>query len=140
VLQYSPIPHRDFLKPVLETTGEDVEHAINFSLRGAMAAVEAVLPGMRGLGHGTIVLVNGGSAVRPNAAVAGTSIAFAAESAYAQMLHGSLADQGIHVGQLIVPGAITAESDDSSPDAVAQRIWQIHRERGPFRTFQTPMS
>jgi hypothetical protein len=42
---------------------------------------------MRELGRGTLLFVNGGSAVRPHPERAGTSIAFAAESAYVSMLH-----------------------------------------------------
>jgi NAD(P)-dependent dehydrogenase (short-subunit alcohol dehydrogenase family) len=139
VLQYSPIPHRDFLKPVLETTYNDLGRAIAFSVYGPKAAVDTVLPGMRALGRGAVVVVNGGSAVRPNAAVAGTSIAFAGESAYAQMLHDVLGPENIHVAQLVVPGAIDPDSAESSPDAIADQIWQIHQGRDQFRYFQTPM-
>jgi short-subunit dehydrogenase len=139
VLQYSPIPHRDFLKPVLETTFDNLGRAVAFSIYGPKAAVDTVLPGMRGLGRGTIVVVNGGSAVRPNAAVAGTSVAFAGESAYAQMLNDALSSDNIHVAQLVVPGAISPDSLNSSPDAIAERIWQIHIARDSFRYFQTPL-
>ena len=139
VLQYSPIPHRDFLKPVLETTSDDLAHAMAFSIYGPKIAVDTVLPGMRALGRGTILFVNGGSAVRPNAAVAGTSIAFAGESAYAQMLNGILGSENIHVAQLIIPGAISTDSPDSSPDAIAERLWQIHVGRDSFRSYQTPL-
>ena len=90
VLQYSPVPHRDFLKPVLETTYNDFGRAVAFSIYGPKAAVDTVLPGMRALGRGTVIVVNGGSAVHPNAAVAGTSVAFAGEGAYAQMLNDNL--------------------------------------------------
>ena len=42
----------------------------------------------------------------PNRNVAGTSVAFSGESAYGQMLHDALAQQNIHVGLHIIPGAI----------------------------------
>jgi NADP-dependent 3-hydroxy acid dehydrogenase YdfG len=87
ILQYSPVPRADFMKPVLDTSADDLEAPLSFSVKGPVTAVNAVLPGMRELGRGTLLFVNGGSAVRPNPAVAGTSIAFAAESAYARMLH-----------------------------------------------------
>jgi len=139
VLQYSPIPHRDFLKPVLETIRNDLEHAVAFSIYGPKVAVDTVLPGMRALGRGTILFVNGGSAVRPNPSVAGTSIAFAGESAYAQMLHNTLGSENIHVAQLIIPGAISTDSPDSSPDAIAERLWRMHVGRESFRSYQTPL-
>jgi NADP-dependent 3-hydroxy acid dehydrogenase YdfG len=139
VLQYSPIPHRDFLKPVLETTREDLTRALTFSILGPQAAVAAVLPGMRSRARGTIIFINGGSAVRANPSVAGTSVAFAGQSAFAHMLHDVLAAQNIHVAQLIVPGAIREDDPDSSPAAIAEMVWTMHRDRVQFRYFQTPM-
>ncbi|MFG1925301.1 SDR family NAD(P)-dependent oxidoreductase [Cryptosporangium sp. NPDC048952] len=139
VLQYSPIPQREFLRPVLETSHADLEAALEFSVHGPVAAVQQVLPGMRELGRGTVALVNGGSAARPNAAVAGTSVAFAAESAYAQMLHGVLAPENIHVTQLIVPGAIREDDPVTNGPAIADHIWTLHSTRERFRHFHTPL-
>ncbi|MFF5284413.1 SDR family NAD(P)-dependent oxidoreductase [Streptomyces sp. NPDC013171] len=87
----------------------------------------------------TLPFVNGSSAVRPNPERAGTSIAFAAESAYAAMLHDALADQNIHAAQLIIPGAIRPDAEHSSPDALAERLYAIHTERGGFRHYAEPM-
>jgi short-subunit dehydrogenase len=139
VLQYSPLPQKDFMRPVLETTPDDLVGPIEFSIFGPIAAVHQVLPGMRFLGGGTILFVNGGSAVRPHAGRAGTSIAFAAESAYAQMLHEAAAPDKVHVAQLIIPGAISPDSPTSSPEKLAQKLWDIHVERGEFRHFAEPI-
>jgi NAD(P)-dependent dehydrogenase (short-subunit alcohol dehydrogenase family) len=139
VMQYSPIPHRDFLKPVLETTKADLAGAVDFSVFGPFAAARRVLDQMRSVGTGTMVFINGGSAVRPNPGVAGTSIAFAAESAYAQILHDTLAAENIHVAQLIIPGAIRPDSPDTSPAIIADRIWNLHQQRDGFRHFLTAM-
>ncbi|MFD3683833.1 hypothetical protein ACFWTE_03275 [Nocardiopsis sp. NPDC058631] len=81
-----------------------------------------------------ILLVNGGSAVRPSGGVAGTSVAFARESAYGQMLHDALAPEGIHVAELIIPRGIGGGEPDHEPDALAERIWSLHRDRGAFGT------
>lgn len=91
ILQYSPVPHRDFMRPVLETTPADLVGPLAFSVHGPVAAVRQVLPDLRALGRGTVLFVNGGTAVVPHPDRAGTSIAFAAESAYARMLHDTLA-------------------------------------------------
>jgi NADP-dependent 3-hydroxy acid dehydrogenase YdfG len=139
VLQYSPVPRGDFMKPVLETNAADLDDPLAFSVKGPVTCVHAVLPGMRELGRGTLLFVNGGSAVRPNPKVAGTSVAFAAESAYAAMLHDALASENIHVAQLIVPGAIHPDAEHSSPDALAERLYAIHTERGAFRHYAEPM-
>lgn len=135
VLQYSPIPHPDFMRPVLETRPDDLVGPIEFSLYGPVAAVRQVLPGMRSLGRGTVLFVNGGSAVIPHAERAGTSIAFAAESAYGHLLHDTLGPDGIHVGQLIIPGAISPGHPRKDPGALAETLWGMHRDRHGFRHF-----
>ena len=139
ILQYSPVPQAHFMKPVLDTSADDLDAPLAFSVKGPATAVNAVLPGMRELGRGTLLFVNGSSAVRPNPKVAGTSIAFAAESAYARMLHDALAPENIHAAQLIIPGAIRPEAEHSSPDALAQRLYDIHTERDGFRRYSEPL-
>ncbi|MFI2635839.1 SDR family NAD(P)-dependent oxidoreductase [Streptomyces collinus] len=139
ILQYSPVPQAPFMKPVLDTGADDLDDPLAFSVKGPATAVNAVLPGMRELGRGTLLFVNGSSAVRPNPKVAGTSIAFAAESAYACMLHDALAPENIHAAQLIIPGAIRPDAEQSSPDALAQRLYDIHTERDGFRHYSEPL-
>ncbi|NUQ99819.1 MAG: SDR family NAD(P)-dependent oxidoreductase [Streptomyces sp.] len=139
VLQYSPLPHKDFMKPVRDTRPQDLEGPLAFSLFGPMTAVEHVLPGMRETGRGTILFVNGGSAVRPHPQRAGTSIAFAAESAYAQMLHDALSADNIHVAQLIIPGAIAPGDEHTDPDRLADTLWKLHHQRGDFRHYASPI-
>ncbi|MFD6134066.1 SDR family NAD(P)-dependent oxidoreductase [Isoptericola sp. NPDC060257] len=139
VLQYSPVPAREFMKPTLETTADDLVGPLEMSVLGPAAAVRHVLPGMRELGRGTVLFPNGGSAVRPRDAVTGTSVAFAAESAYARLLHEALAPEGIHVAQLIIPLGIGGGEPDHDPDALAQRLWELHVERGEFRTLVRPL-
>lgn len=134
VLQYSPVPRKEFLKSVWETTPADLAEAAAFSIVGPATAVHAVLPGMEQRGRGTILLVNGSSAATPNGNVAGTSTAFAGESAYGAILHDALAAKNIHVGQLIIPGAIGGGDPLFAPDALADRLWNIHAHRGAFRT------
>ena len=135
ILHYSPVPHRDFMRPVLETTPADLTGPVELSVYGPVAAVQQVLPGMRALGRGTILFVNGGTAVVPHPDRAGTSIAFAAESAYGHLLHDALAPEGIHVGQLIIPGAIVPGHHRKDPAVLADTLWAIHRDRHGFRHF-----
>ncbi|MFJ9530829.1 SDR family NAD(P)-dependent oxidoreductase [Streptomyces cyaneofuscatus] len=139
ILQFSPVPRGDFMKPVLETTATDLDDPLAFSVKGPMTCVNAVLPGMRELGRGSLLFVNGGSAVRPNPTVAGTSIAFAGQSAYAQMLHTALSDENIHTAQLIVPGAISPDSATSSPEKLAELLYGLHTDRKGFRHYAEPM-
>ena len=135
VLQYSPLPQKDFMRPVLETTPADMVGPVEFSIYGPIAAVHQVLPGMRFLGKnkGTILFVNGGSAVKPGRTVTGTSIAFAGQAAYAQLLNEELAAEGIQVSQLIIGGAIDGRDPKKSPEALAEQLWSLHTERDRFR-------
>lgn len=139
ILQYSPVPRADFMKPVLDTAATDLDAPLAFSVKGPLTCVQTVLPGMRALGRGTLLFVNGGTAVRPHPGRAGTSIAFAAESAYARMLHDTLAEENIHAAQLVVPGAISPEAEHSSPRALAERLYTLHTERTGFRHYAEPM-
>ncbi|SJM49433.1 putative short chain dehydrogenase [Gulosibacter sp. 10] len=133
VLQFSPVPSAPFLKPVLDTAVEDLEAAVELSILGSATAIRAVLPGMREAGRGTIILPNGSSAAVPNGDVAGTSVAFAGESAYGAMLHDALAPEGVHVAQLIIPGAIDGGDPLFASAALAERLWLLHARPGAFR-------
>lgn len=135
VLQYSPLPQKDFMRPVLETTPADLVGPVEFSIYGPVAAVHQVVPGMRFLGEdkGTILFVNGGSAVKPGRNVTGTSIAFAGQAAYVELLHEVLAEEGIHVAQLIIGGQIIEGDEEKDPDVLAEHLWNLHAKRDTFR-------
>ncbi|MEG9247235.1 SDR family NAD(P)-dependent oxidoreductase [Arthrobacter sp. Soc17.1.1.1] len=135
VLQYSPLPQKDFMRPVLETTPADLRGPIEFSIYGPVAAVHQVLPGMRFLGanRGTILFVNGGSAVKPGRSVTGTSVAFAGQAAYAQLLHEVLGEEGIQVSQLIIGGRIIEGDPEKDPNVLADLLWGLHARRDIFR-------
>ncbi|MFJ6597727.1 SDR family NAD(P)-dependent oxidoreductase [Streptomyces violaceusniger] len=135
VLQYSPVPQREFMLPVLDTTADDLAGPVEFSVYGPVTAVRQVLPGMRALGRGTVLFVNGGTAVVPHPERAGTSVAFAAESAYGRLLHDTLADEGVHVAQLIIPGAIVPGQEKKDPAVLADTLWTLHQDRHGFRHF-----
>lgn len=135
VLQYSPLPQKDFMRPVLETTPEDLRGPVEFSVYGPVAAVHQVLPGMRflGEGRGTLLFVNGGSAVTPGRAVTGTSVAFAGQAAYLQLLHDELREEGIHVAQLVIGGQIVEGDPEKDPGVLADHLWDLHTGRDRFR-------
>jgi len=138
-LQYSPLPSRTYLFPVLDLTPELALEALQFSALGLMHAVRAVLPAMREAGEGSIILINGGTAMKSRSDFAGTSVAFPAETAYGEMLHDALADEGINVVQLVIPGAIPKLQLEHGIDDVAERIWSLHGSRGEFRTMMIPL-
>ena len=82
----------------------------------------------------SILFVNGGSAVKPGRNVTGTSVAFAGQAAYAELLHEVLGEEDIYVGQLIIGGRIIEGDDEKDPDVLADRLWELHTKRDTFRT------
>ena len=138
-LQYSPLPSRSYLKPVLELTPELALEALKFSALALIHAVRTVLPAMLDSGDGSIILINGGTSVKARAGFAGTSVAFPAESAYGEMLYEALEEKGIRVRQLVIPGGIPKLQLPNGIDDVASRLWEIHAAAGPFRTMLIPL-
>jgi len=133
VLEYSPLPAKEFMKPILETTVDDVRGPLEFSVLGAVAATRAVLDPMRAAGKGTILFTTGGAAINPYPLRAGVGISFAAEVAYARMLHDELAGSGVHVAHTAIGGRI-APGEDHEPDDVAELLWRHHAAPGDFQT------
>jgi NADP-dependent 3-hydroxy acid dehydrogenase YdfG len=132
VLEYSPLPAREFMKPILETSVDDVRGPLEFSVLGAVAAVTTVVQPMLERGSGSILFTTGGAAINPYPLRAGVGISFAAEVAYARMLHDELLDHGIHVGHTAIAGRI-APGGDHEPDEIADVLWRHHTERGAFQ-------
>jgi NADP-dependent 3-hydroxy acid dehydrogenase YdfG len=133
VLEYSPLPAQEFMKPLLETTVDDVRGPLELSVLGAVAAATAVIGPMVERGSGTLLFTTGGAAITPNPARAGVGISFAAEVAYARMLHGELADRGVHVAHTAIGGRI-GPGLDHEPADIADVLWRHHAERGAFQT------
>jgi NADP-dependent 3-hydroxy acid dehydrogenase YdfG len=133
VLVFSPLPSLDWIKPVTETTPEDLRASLELSVVGAVGAVNAVLPGMRRLGRGTLLFTTGGGAIAPKAALASSGITYAAEVAYARMLHETVAADGVHVAHTAIVGALGAGLKHE-PSKVADVLWRQHQDRGAFRT------
>jgi short-subunit dehydrogenase len=132
VLEYSPVPAGEFMKPILETTVDDVRATVEFSVLGAVAAATAVIPAMLDRSSGTILFTTGGAAINPNPLRAGVGISFAGEVAYARMLHDELRHRGIHVGHTAIGGSI-APGGDHEPEDVADVLWRHHNERTAFQ-------
>jgi len=126
------VPAGEYMKPVLETSVDDVRAALEFSVLGAVAAVTTVIGPMLGCGSGTILFTTGGAAINPNPARTGVGISFAGEIAYARMLHDELRNRGIHVGHTVIGGSI-APDGDHQPDDVADALWSHYAERRDFQ-------
>src|SRR5215212_1718435 len=133
VLEYSPLPAREFMKPILETTVDDVRGPLEFSVLGAVAAARAVIGPMLEAGRGTILFTTGGAAINPYPLRAGVGISFAGEVAYARMLHEEASGRGVHVAHTAIGGRI-APGADHEPADIAEILWSHHTARGKFQT------
>jgi NADP-dependent 3-hydroxy acid dehydrogenase YdfG len=132
VLEYSPLPAQEFMKPILETSVDDLRGPLEFSVLGAVAAARAVVGPMIEAGSGTILFTTGGAAVKPYPERAGVGVSFAGEVAYARMLNEELADKGVHVGHTAIAGRI-GPGEDHEPDDVAEVLWKHHIDKGDFQ-------
>jgi NADP-dependent 3-hydroxy acid dehydrogenase YdfG len=133
VLEYSPLPAPEFMKPILEITVDDVRGPLEFSVLGAVAAATTVIGPMLERGSGTILFTTGGAAINPYPLRAGVGISFAGEVAYARMLHDEVKERGVHVGHTAVGGRI-APAADHEPDDIAEVLWRHHTDRSVFQT------
>jgi NADP-dependent 3-hydroxy acid dehydrogenase YdfG len=132
VLEYSPLPAKEFMKPIRETTVDDLRGPLEFSVLGAVAAALAVAEPMVEAGSGSILFTTGGAAVKPYPERAGIGVSFAGEVAYARMLHEALRDRGVHVGHTAIAGRI-GPGEDHEPDDVAEVLWKHHTDKGDFQ-------
>jgi NADP-dependent 3-hydroxy acid dehydrogenase YdfG len=132
VLEYSPLPAQEFMKPILETSVDDLRGPLEFSVLGAVTAARAVVGPMIEAGSGTILFTTGGAAVKPYPLRAGVGVSFAGEVAYARMLNEELAEKGVHVGHTAIAGRI-GPGEDHEPDDVAEVLWKHHTDRGEFQ-------
>jgi NAD(P)-dependent dehydrogenase (short-subunit alcohol dehydrogenase family) len=112
-----------------------LEQDFAVNVAGALAAVQAVLPGMRAAGRGTILLTGGGLALSPTNWLPAASLAIgkAGLRSLALTLHAELEAEGVHAGTVTVDGAV-APGTPFDPDLVAEAFWSLHSDPpGAFR-------
>ncbi|WP_026190545.1 SDR family NAD(P)-dependent oxidoreductase [Methylobacterium sp. WSM2598] len=96
------------------------------NIGGAMAAAQAVAPGMAARGGGTILLTGGGFGLQPHPDYLSLSIGKAGIRALAHGLFERFREQGIHVATVTVAGFVNPGSEDAK--AVGERFWQLHAQ------------
>ena len=109
---------------------ERLHRDLETSALGALRCVQAVLPGMRDRGRGTVLFTGGGSALHPKAAQAGQALGKGLLRTLALLLAEELEPAGIHVATLTIAGFIQA-GGPLDPDRLADLFWQLHREAPP---------
>ncbi|MDX1383357.1 MAG: SDR family NAD(P)-dependent oxidoreductase, partial [Thermoanaerobaculia bacterium] len=85
---------------------EDLEAAWRVNTWGLLLAAKQVVPDMRGLGGGNIVVTGATASLRGGANFAAFASAKAAQRSLAQSLARKLGPEGIHVSYVVVDGVI----------------------------------
>jgi NAD(P)-dependent dehydrogenase (short-subunit alcohol dehydrogenase family) len=101
----------------------------------ALAAAQAVLPGMLSAGRGSILFTGGGLALEPTAWLPAASLAIGKSGlrSLAFTLHAELAPRGVHAATVTVAGRIEPGAA-FDPDAIAAVFWSLHADPpGRFR-------
>jgi NAD(P)-dependent dehydrogenase (short-subunit alcohol dehydrogenase family) len=104
------------------------------NVTGALAAVRAVLPGMKTRGHGSILFTGGGWALQPWDEAASPSIGKAGLRSLAFTLAQELHGTGVRVGTVTICGAV-APGTPFDPDKIGEIFLAMHR--APENEFQT---
>lgn len=124
---------RMYMKPFLELPPADWWQQLDVNLTGHLHAIEAVLPGMRRLGRGRIVIVSSywGVIGWPNAT--GYAASKSGLLALGRALGAELAEEGIHVS-VVAPGVIDTpqlEVDARDAGKPLEEMHQIYAEGIP---------
>lgn len=114
VLEYSPLPPMERMWIANATTVESAQYQLDFSVLGAIAAVQCVLPGMRAQEDGALLFTTAGSATDPVPMTANFAIAAAGVRSYVRTLNKELAGEGIYAGIVEIGGFV---ENDALPDA-----------------------
>jgi short-subunit dehydrogenase len=125
-LCFSPLPDVGLIKPVLETSPDDLMASLRLNVAGAAAAVAAVLPAMADRGSGSLLFTTGSAALAPDARRAASAVTTTAASVYVSLLRDALGGTGVRVGHTVVVGPIGDEDGQHDPDDVAADLWRHH--------------
>lgn len=122
---YNASAGRPALPSALEA--EHLETSLQVNLRAPLALTQALLPGFRRRGRGTLLFTGGGLALTPKAPECALSIGKAALRSFALALAEELNPEGLHAATLTVAGFLQRDTP-FSPEAVAEAAWALHRE------------
>ncbi|WP_330454551.1 MULTISPECIES: SDR family oxidoreductase [unclassified Streptomyces] len=132
VLEFSPHAGLTMTAPE-DVTLDVLRPQIDSLLYGAVAAVQAVLPGMLEARSGTVLFTTGGGAVSPYPMLADANIAQAGQRNWALNLHNTLAGRGIYVANVAINLMIGTQAPEGvphrAPDEIALDYWTLHTSR-----------
>jgi NAD(P)-dependent dehydrogenase (short-subunit alcohol dehydrogenase family) len=115
------------MTPLADVTGEKLRRSFAINVAGALTAVQAVLPGMRAAGRGSVLLTGGGLALYPAPKLGTLAIGKSGLRSLALTLAKELSPEGIHVATITICGMIQAGTF-FAPDRIAEVYWTLHAE------------
>jgi NADP-dependent 3-hydroxy acid dehydrogenase YdfG len=119
-------------KPLAQLSADELNADLRVSIGGALAAAQAVLPGMRAAGAGTLLFTGGGFAFEPMAAMATVGVGKAGIRNLAFSLFADLKDSGIHAATVTIAGMVKPGTP-FDPDKIAETYWTLHKQpKGGF--------
>ena len=125
VLVVSPLPDVSLIRPVLDTSAEDLLASLQLGVGAAATAAHQVLPAMRERGRGTVLLTSGSGVLTPSPARAASAVTSTALTTYVRLLHDAAASDGVHVAQVVIVGPL-GRGLQHEPAAVADELWICH--------------
>jgi len=114
-------------KPLAELTAQELAADLQISVVGAFAAAQAVLPGMKARGVGTLLFTGGGFAFEPMPALAVVGMGKAGIRNLAFSLFADLKDTGVHAATVTICG-IVKPGTPFDPDRIADAYWALHAQ------------
>jgi len=140
VLEYGPTGTGDTLRTPRNTTVDNEQHHLDLAVLGAVAAVQAVLPGMLERKAGGLLFTTAASAMEPMVFSASFGVAAGAALNYARLLYQDLSPDGIYAGIVAIAGLVALRGQDPATrgggrlpvvtaEAVADRHWSMFTER-----------
>lgn len=114
-------------KPLAELSAAELMADLQVSIGGALAATQAVLPGMKARGSGTLLFTGGGFAFEPMPALAGVGVGKAGIRNLAFSLFADLKASGIHAATVTICGMVKPGTA-FDPDRIAESYWQLHAQ------------
>jgi NAD(P)-dependent dehydrogenase (short-subunit alcohol dehydrogenase family) len=94
---------------------------------GALVAAQAVIPHMRAVQRGTILITGGGLALYPSPQYASLALGKAALRSLAFTLGAELEADGIHVATVTIAGSVQPGTY-FDPDRIAEVYWGLHQQ------------
>jgi NADP-dependent 3-hydroxy acid dehydrogenase YdfG len=114
-------------KPLAHLSAAELTADVQVSIGGALAAAQAVLPGMKARGSGTLLFTGGGFAFEPMPAMASLGVGKAGIRNLAFSLFAELKDSGIHAATVTICGLVKPGTA-FDPDKIAESYWALHAQ------------